>query len=504
MTLVCAHRGDSSIYRENTIAAIKSAIEAKADFVEIDVRLTKDNQVIVLHDPTLERMWGRSENSADLTLAQIKALGWEDVRIPLLSEVLPLFDNVHSILLIDMETKEPAAASFEVVSNSLLHQDHVAWCGALEGMKIIRELAPSARIFLPWNESGLPSDELLADLNPEFINLHYSFMSAPRVQTLHDAGYKVSLWTIDDEPTMRWAAAIGVDSITTNYLGLLQETLATNPTLNYAHQTVSVAQIDLDRAEEVARRLGKWAMMVCTFMKPGIVKTKANPADLVTEVDVWIETHVREVIAANFHGHILIGEEEGGEEVSGVPTWYLDPIDGTTNFANGIPWTSMSLALSHDRTPLIGVTIDPWRNELFEARKDRGAKLNGHPLHIPGIEPSENPLAGKVVLTELAAYQPWPGMLKLLEGLAENYCTMRIMGSGTLTLTSIAAGRGVGAVIGHFSPIDHLAAVLIVQEAGGVVLDFEGNVNLFPHSGGIVVASSQASELLMHITSASI
>ena len=90
-------------------------------------------------------------------------------------------------------------------------------------------------------------------------------------------------------------------------------------------------------------------------------------------------------------------------------------------------------------------------------------------------------------------------MLGLLSGLAENFCTMRIMGSGTLTLTSVAAGQSVGSVIGHFSPIDHLAAVIIVNEAGGVVLDEEGNENLFPTSGGVLCAAPSAAKSLFDI-----
>ena len=120
---------------------------------------------------------------------------------------------------------------------------------------------------------------------------------------------------------------------------------------------------------------------------------------------------------------------------------------------------------------LVGVVIDPWRDELFEAQRGKGAKRNGKPLIIEDQSGVENPLASRVVSTELAAYQPWPGMLGLLDGLAEQYCTMRIMGSGTLTIIGPALARGVGAVVGEFSPIDHLASLLIVAEAGGAVWD---------------------------------
>ena len=212
-----------------------------------------------------------------------------------------------------------------------------------------------------------------------------------------------------------------------------------------------------------------------------------------------IEAHVREIIATNFPGHNFVGEEMGGQFQADTPSWYLDPIDGTTNFANRMPWSSFSLALAFNRTPLVAVVIDPWRESLFEARAGKGAKLNGRNLIIEDQSGVENPLSSRLVSTELAAYQPWPGMLGLLDGLAENFCTMRIMGSGTLTLTGVAASRGVGAVVGHFSPIDHLAGVLIVHEAGGAVWDEDGKVNLFPQTGGVLCATQAAAKPLYEI-----
>jgi myo-inositol-1(or 4)-monophosphatase/deoxyribonuclease-2 len=158
----------------------------------------------------------------------------------------------------------------------------------------------------------------------------------------------------------------------------------------------------------------------------------------------------------------------------------------------------MSLALAFNRTPLLGIVIDPWREDLFEAQRDKGALHNGKPLKIENIK-VDNPLASRIVSTELAAYQSWPGMLKLLDLLAENFCTMRIMGSGTLTLTGVALNRGVGAVIGHYSPIDHLAACIIVHEAGGVVMDETGTINLFPEKGGIMTATPAAAQKLYQI-----
>jgi myo-inositol-1(or 4)-monophosphatase len=502
-TLACAHRGDSEVFRENTIAAIQSAITEGAGIVEIDVRLTSDGQVVLLHDPTLERMWGVSTPVMEMSWAQIQDLGAGDRQIPLLSQVLSLFVGTSATLMIDMDSLIPAAAAFEITAKGPLDSAQIFWCGDLQAMQQIRSLSGDARIWMPWDKLKLPTPDEVSKLNPEYINQHYSFATANSVQEIHRMGRKVSLWTIDDEATMRWAVDIGVDSITSNQLPLLQKTIKGVP-LTIGKKESNIDEVDVDRAMNVARDLGKWAIMVASSMDPGEISLKKNPADIVTEIDVMIEAHVREVIAANFPGHNFVGEEMGGEFEADTPSWYLDPIDGTTNFANRMPWSSFSLALAFNRTPLVGVVIDPWRKSLLEAQADKGAKLNGRPIQVEALTEVVNPLASRIVSTELAAYQPWPGMLGLLDDLAKNYCTMRIMGSGTLTLTGVAVGRGVGAVIGHYSPIDHLAAAIIVHEAGGAVWDENGEVNLFPASGGIMCATPAAAPALFKLWKKSI
>jgi len=498
MTFACAHRGDSSLFRENTLVAIKSAIDAGAQIIEIDVRITKDGHVAVLHDPTLERLWGISSPVSDRNWDFVAKLGEGQDRIPLLSDVLPLFVGTNSSLMIDMEEAGPAALAFAATSVGPLDPSQIRWCGNLEGMKQIRTLSPTANIWMPWDEITLPTKGDIGELAPEFINLHYSFVTRARVQEFHDMGYKVSIWTVDDEATMRWALDIGIDSITTNQLSQLQAIIGEGTTKSREVER-SIEEIDLDKAMIIARDLGKWAIMVAGSMDPGEMTLKENPADIVTRVDVMIEAHVREVIATNFPGHNFVGEEMGGQFQADTPSWYLDPIDGTTNFANRMPWSSFFLALAFNRTPLVAVVIDPWRNSLFEARAGHGAKHNGRELKVEVQTGIENPLSSRLVSTELAAYQAWPGMLGLLEELAENFCTMRIMGSGTLTLTGVAASRGVGAVVGHFSPIDHLAAVLIVHEAGGAVWDETGKVNLFPEIGGVLCSTQAAAQPLYEI-----
>jgi myo-inositol-1(or 4)-monophosphatase/deoxyribonuclease-2 len=489
MTLVTAHRGDSSRLRENTIAAINSAITHHADIVEVDIRKTSDGQVILLHDQTLERLWGVPLKASELTLEQIREIGFGEFRIPTLKEAISIFGACDSLLMIDMDDPAIASDAFQVVSESSLDSEKVLWCGNLDAMRIIRGLSTQARIWLPWNENKPLNLQLVSELTPEFINSHYSFWNRNNVEEVHQLGLKASAWTIDDAPTMRWAKSIGIDSVTTNKLELFQ---------NIELPAEPSGSLNLELASEVAVAIGSWAIQVCKWMAPGTVNTKVNPADLVTEVDLFIESHAREVILANFPTHNIVGEEFGGSFDEDKPTWYIDPVDGTTNFANRTPWSSMSLALAIGRVPLVAVTIDPWREKLFHAVKGGGATVNGSPMKSAYSNeiPSETALAGKLLLTELAGSAPWHGMFAMIEALNNAYCTTRIMGAGTLTLTAVSANHGIGAIVHRFSPIDHLAAALIADESGCVVYNEKGEHDLFPTSGGLMIAHPHAAPQL--------
>ncbi len=345
-----AHRGDSSRYRENTLPAIRSAIAAGADFVEVDVRVTADGAVVLIHDPDLNRLWGRPADVSGTTLAEIRELGERDHRPPLLAEALELFSDTPVTLLIDMEDPAVAEPAFRVVGPG---RTNLAWCGAIGAMHTIRALDPAARIWLPWDRPEAPTASELAELAPERLNADLLTVTADLVDQVHALGVKVAVWTVDDESSMSWAMKIGVDTVTTNQLGRLQRLANGSPGSHPATPTgqdqgESAAgdpgMVDLDAALTVAAGLGRWAAEFARSTDPGTIATKLNDADLVTELDVALERHVRGVIAEHFVGHGFVGEELGGETVPGEPTWYLDPIDGTTNLANRIPWNAFSLA----------------------------------------------------------------------------------------------------------------------------------------------------------------
>jgi myo-inositol-1(or 4)-monophosphatase len=190
LLLTTARRGDSARFRENTLAAIQSAIDKKADIVEIDIRVTSDNTVIVLHDPTLDRLWGYPRKVSEVSAETVANLGFGEYRIPTLIDVINLFRETTSKLMIDMDDVVNAEPAFRVVQDSGVDLSQVIWCGNLEAMRTIRRSSVEARIWLPWNETGSVSEDLITAISPEYVNSHYSYWSGEKVEEVHNLGLK--------------------------------------------------------------------------------------------------------------------------------------------------------------------------------------------------------------------------------------------------------------------------------------------------------------------------
>jgi len=262
------------------------------------------------------------------------------------------------------------------------------------------------------------------------------------------------------------------------------------------------ASVSTARALAVALEAAEIAIDIMHSTPRGLVRSKAHAADPVTDIDLATEQAVRSHVMDAFPDHVVVGEEFGGTS-DGGPTWYCDPVDGTTNLATGLPWTSFSLSLAVGRTSYVGVVADPWRREVFHAVRGQGAFRRGAdggetPVRVADVDQ----LAGSVVMTEWAAHRPFPGMLAMLDTLGTQHCTTRIMGSGTLTVTSVGAGRAAGAVLGAFQPEDHLAALLICREAGAAVLDAHGEETDWPGPGPFVVAAPAVAARLLALATA--
>lgn len=450
---VVAHRGNSWAEPENTLPAFRSAIDLGADVVELDARVTADGVAVVLHDATLARLWGVPRRLDQVSAAEVATLSVAGVRVPTLGEALDLFAGGRVRVMVDL----PSADSVDVIIACVLEHPArplVLWSGEDEPLRAVRAADPAAVIIVHHFDS---------DLGPAMINMDASGLVAADIERAHAEGLGMSAWTVDSPAAMRWLIRHGVDSITTNRIELLLEVLGENS--DPADHRVDD---ELTGYREVAVGLARQAIRMQRSASGFTIDTKKNAADLVTDVDRAIERMVREVIATELPGHTVVGEEYGGEPGPG-PTWYCDPVDGTTNFANGLGWSSFSLSLVRDDMIVIGVVGNTITGEIWSAVTGDGATVDD--LRILAAPTT---LPGAVALTELAGADLWPGQADLFTRLAGVGATARVMGSGTLALALPAAGRGAAGIVHRFHPIDHAASVLIALEAGCDVLDGRG------------------------------
>jgi myo-inositol-1(or 4)-monophosphatase len=214
---------------------------------------------------------------------------------------------------------------------------------------------------------------------------------------------------------------------------------------------------------------------------------KKGSIDLVTEVDVAIEREFRAMIADRFPEHLVLGEEMGGrDDVPGGHCWVFDPIDGTTNFAHGLPIFCSSLALEIDGVAEIAAVYDPTRRELFTAERGGGAFLNGAPIRVS----SAATLLESVLVTGFpydvhSRVQEIVGLFGEFVGRAR---AVRRLGSAAIDLCYVAAGRMDGFWERDLKPWDIAGGALLVSEAGGELTNFHGDP--FSSRGRDVVASN--------------
>ena len=194
-------------------------------------------------------------------------------------------------------------------------------------------------------------------------------------------------------------------------------------------------------------------------------------ADLVTIADRKSEALIRERLRSQFPGHDVVGEEEGFRDTGSDYRWYVDPLDGTTNFAHGFPVFCVSMGLQYKREMVAGVCYDPTRNELFAAEKGKGAYLNENPIRVSQIAK----LAESLVATGFPSHKRHKNPnIYFYHQITLRTHGVRRAGSAALDLCSVACGRFDGFWEFNLNPWDTAAGVLIVEEAGGRVTDFRG------------------------------
>jgi len=208
------------------------------------------------------------------------------------------------------------------------------------------------------------------------------------------------------------------------------------------------------------------------WLQPKIIETKTDIVDLVTHVDKAADSLITTMLRTHFPTHKIIAEESAVSGQESAYCWYIDPLDGTTNFAHGFPHFAVSIALTHEARTIVGIVHDPLRGETFCATKGNGATLNGAPIHVSPASALEKSL----VLTGFPydRRQRSEYYLRFYQAFMVRTQGVRRCGSAALDLCYVACGRADAFWEWRLHPWDTAAGSLIVEEAGGKMSDFSG------------------------------
>jgi myo-inositol-1(or 4)-monophosphatase len=224
---------------------------------------------------------------------------------------------------------------------------------------------------------------------------------------------------------------------------------------------------------------------------------KKGTIDLVTEVDMAIERDFRQMIADRFPDHAILAEELGGSPAApSGPCWVFDPIDGTTNFAHGLPIFCSSSALEIDGVVEVAAVYDPTRRELFTAERGGGAFLNGRPIHVS----STQTLVDAMLVTGFPydVHDRVEEIVGLFGAFVGRARAVRRLGSAAIDLCYVAAGRMDGFWESDLKPWDIAGGALIVAEAGGRVSDIAGRP-FRSRAGAVLATNSELHDAMLRV-----
>ncbi len=251
----------------------------------------------------------------------------------------------------------------------------------------------------------------------------------------------------------------------------------------------------LEQITEIVRRAGEIVLSARDISAHTHQKTSA--ADLVTEYDVAVETFLKRELLSLLPEAIFYGEESD-HEADPTRGWafIVDPIDGTTNFVRELHQSAISVALVKDGTVECGVVLDPFKGELFAARRGGGAFLNGQPIHV-----SDRPLEKGIFGMGTAIYRReyLEPTMRLTTQLFQRSCDFRRMGAAALDLCYVAAGRYDVFFEYSLCPWDYAAGSLIITEAGGHISTLEGEAIPLDRRGSVWASNAVNREILREL-----
>ena len=249
----------------------------------------------------------------------------------------------------------------------------------------------------------------------------------------------------------------------------------------------------LEMTEAIARQAG--AVLMSGFGNVRQIQQK-GAIDLVTEFDKRSEEVIISFLQREFPEHAILAEESGRNEVVSEYQWVIDPLDGTTNFAHALPMFSISIGLSKNYEPVLGVVYDPFRDEMFSAEAGQGARLNNQPIHV-----SARGALGQAVISTGFPYDlrtnPRNNLAQFVQFQLRTQA-VRHLGSAALDCTWTAMGRLDGYWEFGVKPWDVAAGTLIVREAGGRVTFVGGDEN-FLSTDSILVSNGLLHDQMLQV-----
>jgi myo-inositol-1(or 4)-monophosphatase len=252
----------------------------------------------------------------------------------------------------------------------------------------------------------------------------------------------------------------------------------------------------LSDVESLARQAGE-------ILRAGYGKnhqvTYKGEIDLVTEIDRQSETFLLSEIQRQYPDHAVVAEESGGIAGQACCKWYIDPLDGTVNFAHGIPIFSVSIAYAQNGSIILGVVYDPLRDECFSAQAGKGAWLNGKPIHISHAQELEQSLLVTGFPYDIRT-NPQTN-LDLFTKFSLISQGVRRLGSAALDLCYVATGRFDGYWEMRLSPWDLAAGALIAQESGARVSDLKGGQDFLQPPFSILAATPSVHPQMLRVIS---
>ena len=241
------------------------------------------------------------------------------------------------------------------------------------------------------------------------------------------------------------------------------------------------------KLEQVVSWVKEAAIMAQQMRQENLQVHHKSKADLVTEADTAIEAFLIDKIHTNFPNHSIKAEESGQHDGDQEHEWFIDPIDGTLNYAHGLPQYAISVAYARKGELKLGVIANPPMQEYFYAEAGKGSWLNGKPIHVS----ETRELIDSMLITGFRYHlldTPRSNINNFIR-LSHEVQAVRRLGSAALDLAYVACGRVEGFWEIDLSPWDVAAGILLIREAGGIVSTLHGEGHLLKGSVDILAAN---------------